>query len=420
MVIVLKPGSITSSRCPPSRAVPIHLESDAEDEINKYLKMGVIEPVTHPTEWTSPTFFTKKPHGGVRLVTDFSKVNQYVLRPEHPFPSPEEILAWITGSSKVFAKLDCKSGYHQIPLAEESRDLMTFITTRGRFCYCRAPMGLTSSNDEFCRCTDEALSGLKLKKIVDDILIAADNYEDLKISLERVLTQCRKHGITLSANKVEIGPLIRFAGYIVSASYIVSACGVVPDEEKVKAIRGFPLQKNVRDVSSFLGLANQLGEFTPELAAKSAPLWALLKKGVPFKWEVLEITTFKELKSLLTNYPTLRLYDTRTETVLITDASCIFGIGYSLCQICDWGKLNLIRCGSRSLLPAETCYAPIELEATAIEWAVLQSKLFLLGCSFTVRTDHKPLVCVFRRKDTENQRLQQILAKLDNYHFAVE
>ena len=50
MVIVLKPGSVTPSRCPLSRAVPIHLESEAEEEINNHLKMGVIEPVTHPTE----------------------------------------------------------------------------------------------------------------------------------------------------------------------------------------------------------------------------------------------------------------------------------------------------------------------------------------------------------------------------------
>ena len=198
-------------------------------------------------------------------------------------------------------------------------------------------MGLTSNSDEFCRRTDEALSGLKLKKIVDDILINADNYEDLKISLERVLTRCRKHGITLSADKIEIGPQIRFAGYIVSAG------GVVPDEEKVNAIRGFPPLKTVRDVRSFLGLANQLGEFMPELAAKSAPLRALLKRGDPFKWEVSEISTFLELKSLLTNYPTLRLFDTRKETVLITDASCIHCIGYALGQIGDWGKLNLIR-----------------------------------------------------------------------------
>ena len=414
MVIVLKPGSVTPSRCPPSRAVPIHLESEAEEEINKHLKMGVIEPVTHPTEWTSPAFFTKKPHGGVRLVTDFSKLNQYVLRPEHPFPSPEEILAWIPGSSRVFARLDCKSGYHQIPLAEESRDLTTFVTTKGRFRYCRAPMGLTSSSDEFCRRTDNALSGLKLKKIVDDILIAADTYADLEITLKSVLSRCRKHNVTLSADKIEIGPQIRFAGYIVSAD------GVVPDEEKVKAIRGFPPLKSVRDVRSFLGLANQLGEFTPELAAKSAPLRALLKKGVPFTWEVSEKSSFEELKSILTNYPTLRLFDVRRDTVLITDASCIFGIGYALCQIGDGGKLHLIRCGSRSLSPAETRYAPIELEATAIEWAIRRSKLYLLGCSFTVRTDHKPLVGIFRRKDTENPRLQRILAKLDNYHFVVE
>ena len=39
---------------------------------------------------------------------------------------------------------------------------------------------------------------------------------------------------------------------------------------------------------------------------------------------------------------------------------------------------------------------------------------------YAVRTDHKQLVGVFRRKDTENPRLQRILAKLDNYHFIVE
>ena len=102
MVIVIKPGSVTPSRCPQSRAVPIHLESEAEV---KHWKKDVI-----------------------------------------------------LGSTKVFAKMDCKFRYHQIPLAEESRDLTTFITTRGRSRYCRALMGLTSSSDEFCRCTDQALS----------------------------------------------------------------------------------------------------------------------------------------------------------------------------------------------------------------------------------------------------------------------
>ena len=151
-------------------------------------------------------------------------------------------------------------------------------------------MGLTSSCDEFCRRTDNALSGLKLKKIVDDILIAADTYADLEITLKSVLSRCRKHNVTLSADKIEIGPQIRFAGYIVSAD------GVVPDEEKVKAIRGFPPLKSVRDVRSFLGLANQLGEFTPELAAKSAPLRALLKKGVHSLGKYLKNPRSRNLK----------------------------------------------------------------------------------------------------------------------------
>ena len=84
---------IVQSKCPPTRAIPVHLEDKAMEELDKYEAMGVIEKVTHPTDWVSPAFFTGKPGGGVRLVTDYTKLNKFVKRPDHPFPSPEEVFS---------------------------------------------------------------------------------------------------------------------------------------------------------------------------------------------------------------------------------------------------------------------------------------------------------------------------------------
>ena len=408
---------IVPSKCPPTRAIPVHLEDKAMEELDKYEAMGVIEKVTHPTDWVSPAFFTGKPGGGVRLVTDYTKLNKFVKRPDHPFPSPEEVLSWIPGDSKFFAKLDAKSGYWQIPLDDESKDLTTFITTKGRYRYTRAPMGLSSSSDEFCRRTDEALSGLKLKKIVDDCILASPSIRNLKEKLHEVSKRCRDKGITLSKSKFEVGTSVNFAGYTISAN------GVSADKEKIRAISDFPTPKNVKDIRSFLGLANQLAEFVFELASASNPLRKLLKKNVPFTWTEEEEKSFAKVKEILTSTPVLNLFDVKKETILLTDASNLYGLGYALVQIDPKDpkkKFNLIRCGSRSVSDTESRYAPIELEALAIEWAIRRSKIYLLGSNFKVQTDHKPLVGIFNRRDTENLRLQRIMEKVDNYTFTVE
>ena len=67
---------------------------------------------------------------------------------------------------------------------EESKPLTTFITEWRCYRYLRAPMGLTSSGDEFCARTDKALAGIPgVFKLVDDILMFGDSVEQL---LDRV------------------------------------------------------------------------------------------------------------------------------------------------------------------------------------------------------------------------------------------
>ena len=54
--------------------------------------------------------------------------------------------------------------------------------------------------------------------------------------------------------------------------------GYWPDNEKYAAIAQFPEPKNLRDLRGFIGLANQLGMFIPDLAHMTSPLRPLMKR----------------------------------------------------------------------------------------------------------------------------------------------
>ena len=166
------------------------------------MKLGIVEKVKDVSEWCSPMAFVPKPDGDVRPIIYLVHLNKFIERPVHPFPTPRDIIAQIPGMSKYFAVFDAKSGHWQIALDEESKPLTTFITEWGCYRYLRAPMGLTSSGDEFCARTDKALAGIPgVFKLVDDILMLGDSVEQLLDRVKAVFKRCEEHRITLSETK---------------------------------------------------------------------------------------------------------------------------------------------------------------------------------------------------------------------------
>ena len=399
-----------------ARQVPLHMQKGADELITKLVKEGIIAPVEEPTDWISPGHFVPKPNGGVRLVTDFTQLNKFVKRPVHPFPSTKDIIQSLDPTARVFAKMDAIQGYFQIPLDEESSKLTTFLVHSGRYRYTRAPMGLNASGDEWCRRSDEPFSGHPgTSKLVDDGLTQAASLEELETRLRALLQDCRKHGVTLSKAKFDIGPSVKFAGHVIGAS------GVYPDPEKLAAIREFPTPKDVTDVRSFLGLANQLASFLPDLAQVSEPLRQLLKKGNAFMWMSEHDEAMAAVKKILTSDAVVKPFQMGLPTELLTDASRLNGLGFVLLQRENDGGQRVIRCGSRSLQPAETRYATIELECLAILYAVKQCSHYLQGARFHVVTDHRPLVGVFNKDlyTITNPRLHRIREKLLGYDFSI-
>ncbi|XP_037505854.1 uncharacterized protein K02A2.6-like [Rhipicephalus sanguineus] len=138
--IQLQPGAKAFALSSPRR-IPIPLYEKTKLELQRMQTLGVISPVDEPTEWCAPMVVVPKPSGDVRICVDFTELNRHVLREWHPIPSVEHTLGLLHGA-KVFSKLDANSGFWQIPLCEESRQLTSFISPFGRFYFNRLPFGI--------------------------------------------------------------------------------------------------------------------------------------------------------------------------------------------------------------------------------------------------------------------------------------
>jgi len=402
-----------------TRKIPAHHEEEAKRIIDQLIKDDVIAKLDTPTDWLSPAFFVPKESGGLRLVVDYSisGLNQNVKRNIHPFPSAADIMKSIKPTSKWFLKADATQGYHQVMLDEESQKLTAFILPFGCYYFKRTPMGLSPSGDEFCSRTDIAINEVTdSAKIVDDILLQAPTQAKLFDRLEELLKACRNHNITLSLKKLQIGQEIKFAGYIVSQH------GIKPDPDKLAAIREFPTPHDVTSLKSFLGLANQLASFIPDMSHITTQLRMLLKKDMEFIWLPEHQKAFEEAKNILTSEMVVTPFDPSLKTELLTDASRKKGLGFALLQVDNDGQRKLIQCGSRSLTAAEKNYATIELECLGITYGVEKARHYLLGMNgFTILTDHRPLEGIFKKSldAIDNTRLQRLRMKLASYKFDV-
>ena len=129
------PGA-TPYRCHGTKPTPLHWQKEANKLVEEALKAGIIERWDDPSEWVSPAHFVEKPGPGplkLRLVCDLNRLNQVVARPVHKFMTGTQIWQHVQPASKLFAKLDCTSGYHQVEIQRESRHLFTFMLPDGKY-----------------------------------------------------------------------------------------------------------------------------------------------------------------------------------------------------------------------------------------------------------------------------------------------
>ena len=272
-----------------------------------------------------------------------TQLNKAVKRPHHYAQTMEDILQRLHGCKYFFA-LDQSSGYWNIEVHPDSVHLLTFNTPFGRYAYKRLPFELVSSQDVFQSAVGETFSDIPdVYCIADDILIAARTWGEHDLAVNRIIQRCRDSGFRHNPKKAKI--LLEEMNYF---GHTLTKEGLKLDAKKIQGLKRLAVPRNKQELQSLLVMLNYLGNFIPNLAAKTQNLRALVKKNAEFVWEETHTKILEALKAEVKDFTILQYFDQQKEIVIECDAS---QKGLGACLLQDSKPVNF---SSRSLIDAET------------------------------------------------------------------
>ena len=412
--------------------IPFHFKEKVKESLDKDVKRGIIAPVDigTPTDWCSTMVITAKRNGTPRRTIDYQYLNSQCKRETHHTSSPFHLALQVPKGTKKTV-LDAVDGYHSVSLDEESQPLTTFITEWGRYQYLRLPQGHLASGDAYTRRYDEIIKETQRKvKLVDDALLYDSNIEEAFFHTFDYLHHCSLNGIVFNESKFQFCmDTVEFGGLQISST------GVSPSQDMLDAIQNFPTPKTITDARSWFGLVNQVA-WAFSLSPVMTPFRDLVKKNSVFTLNESIESAFTQSKQVIINLVKdgISTFDINRITCLAPDWSKD-GMGFLLLQrhckcpldkapICCQEGWKLVFAGSRFCTDAESRYAPIEGEATAVAWSLQKCHTFIMGCpNLIVATDHQPLVSILNDKDLSkimNPRLFRIKEKTLRYNFKIQ
>ncbi|CAB4013330.1 Transposon Tf2-9 poly [Paramuricea clavata] len=369
------------------RRIPFHMRQKVSDALDTLESDGIIEKVSDATPWVSPLVVIPKKDGEIGICIDMRMANQAIQRERHPIPTVDDLIHKLNGAT-IFTKLDLRSGYHQLSLAEESRHITTFVTHKGLYRYKKLNFGTNSASEIFQHVISEQIRDIpNAINISDDIIIFGITQAEHDKALHKIFERFSLIGLTFNKDKCEFSQSqLTFFGFVFSGD------GISPDPAKVSAIHNCLPPNSIKAVRSFLGMVTYCAKFIPNFSYLTVPLRELTRKNVPFCWTSRHAKSFNAVKSALTSATKVPGSDQRKVVAYI----------------------------SRSLSDVERRYCQTEREALAIVWAIERLHIYLYGGHFTLITDCKPVELILNNPQSRPPaRIERWNLRLQDYDFNV-
>ena len=131
----------------------IYSQEDIEDfkiHINELIQLNLIKESKSPH--SSPAFMIRKhseiKRGKARMVINYKEVNKNTKFDGYYIPN-KEILINLARGKNYYSKFDCKSGFWQIKMNNDSIPIIAFSTPRGHYEWIVMPFGLKKCSSIF-------------------------------------------------------------------------------------------------------------------------------------------------------------------------------------------------------------------------------------------------------------------------------
>ena len=392
-----------------------------DDHLKKMLDHDLIQ-VSKGSPFKSPCHLIPKKTGKPRMITNFMYVNTLIEQNRWPIPSVRNVLEHLAGS-RYFSVMDCKKGFWQIQITENSRNLTAF-SCRGRlYEYKRFPQGMSVSPGVFQSVMMEIFGEMVFRGVivfVDDLLVYSKTKEEHFNLLKRIFNRLKLAGMKLSPEKSIFGVAeVEYLGYTINEK------GYRPQKAKVDTILALDIPKTKTELKSFVGILNFYCTSLPMLQAVLDPLHKISGSSSTFKWGDEQQIAFEKAKEILTNCTHLAFPSENGSLILTTDASDK-AYGGCLSEINEMGIEVPIRYFSGTFKSSEKNWIIREKELYSFYCGVKYCEELLICKPFTWRSDNKSISTLAdstlkaKTSGSPNYRVLRWLDYLNRFDFCTK
>nr|GEX68920.1 putative reverse transcriptase domain-containing protein [Tanacetum cinerariifolium] len=248
-------------------------------------------PGAAPTEFLtlgSLVLFFKKKDGSFRMCIDYRELNKLIMKNQYLLLRIDDLFDQLQGS-RVYFKIDLRSGYHKLRVREEDIPKTTFRTRYGHYEFQVMLFGLTNAPAVFIDLMNRVCKPYLDKFMIvfiDDILIYPKSKEEHAEHLKLILELLKKEELYAKFSKCNFWlSMVQFLGHVKDSK------GIHVDPAKIESIKDWASPKTPTEIRQFLGLAVYYRRFIKGFLKIAKPMMKLTKKNVKFDWSEKVVKT---------------------------------------------------------------------------------------------------------------------------------
>nr|GEW79880.1 putative reverse transcriptase domain-containing protein [Tanacetum cinerariifolium] len=199
-VLIIRGDDCDSRTRAPYRLAPVEMQ-ELSTQLQKLSDRGLIIPSSSP--WGASVLFIKKKDGYFQMYIDYRELNTLTVKNRYPPLRIDDLFDQFQGS-RVYSKIDLRSGYHQLRVHEEDIPKTSFRARYGHYKFQVMPFGLTNVLAVFIDLMNQVCKPYLdrfMIVFIDDILIYSKSIKEHEGHLKLILQILKKEELYAKFSK---------------------------------------------------------------------------------------------------------------------------------------------------------------------------------------------------------------------------